>query len=289
MIDSMDFVDEEILELVTSHSVAKTRLERAKIQRTVKEALRKRASSHPDYDHNVLRTLLKDVLGNTFSENEVNSYLLNNYSQYAWKLIDEDKVFPRTVINIVKEAKEAAETYGISLDKAVELINNSYGWHGKKYIKIENQTVEVKNNEKVVSYTDWDEFYEKAQSLLGDGVEVDDAFKKFLLRNFKIELKNLVSQYKKRMEVKLEFDTECKFITPSELKIACDTLGISKPESGTIVDHRVLKKKYKSLALAYHPDRNSGNDNVIFLFHKVNEAYSTILRYNEGIERNTYA
>lgn len=50
-----------------------------------------------------------------------------------------------------------------------------------------------------------------------------------------------------------------------------EVLGVSKN-----ADISEIKKKYRKLAMKYHPDRNSGDENATKKFRKVTEAYEVL-------------
>ena len=47
-----------------------------------------------------------------------------------------------------------------------------------------------------------------------------------------------------------------------------------------------IKKSYRELAMKYHPDRNSGNDNANRVFIDVNEAYEILSNREKRMKYN---
>lgn len=294
MLDPKDYLDQQVQDLIDEYSKSKTHLEKAKLEKTLKRIVYHKLAKTKEASTINMRILMKAFFKGSSRMMEGRSYILNNYSDLAWKLADVDNVSIHTVQCIVKEAKDIHEIYGTPFESAVEVVNSNYEFVGTKYVKIkipkskkEAPTADHVSTSK--TFDDWESIYEGARCLLEKDIVDDDVFKKYILNNFKIELKNLIFQYKKKIEQKTELNTDCKFISSKQLGEACEILSMKVPKASEPADLKILKKKFRFLALEYHPDRNDGDIEKTRLFHKVNEAYATIMSYNSMIERNENA
>jgi ParB family chromosome partitioning protein len=71
--------------------------------------------------------------------------------------------------------------------------------------------------------------------------------------------------------------------TRPDVAAACEALLIDAPELGQRVDEKLLKRTFRELAKAYHPDHLGGSEHQRELYESVVTAHRTLRTYNESL------
>lgn len=67
--------------------------------------------------------------------------------------------------------------------------------------------------------------------------------------------------------------------------MACEALGLF-PRNRIPVDFQEARKKFKSLATQFHPDRNDGSEDMRKQYQAAVEAWEIVKDYMEQLKRN---
>lgn len=109
-----------------------------------------------------------------------------------------------------------------------------------------------------------------------------------LLTEVDVEMRRVVTWLKSRVYLSSKSASEKQLISRPRKEIVtwCHTLNIDPPRVGKPVDHDVLRRQFRILSLAYHPDRNPGRPEMEEKQRAVNSAYDGLIAYNEWIKED---
>lgn len=219
----------------------------------------------------------------------------------------------RSAINLLQSARRSVASREISLEKAVIAELSSYeALPGHTFVTADGRVVKRKkpgSEQAVPEETDeartssssrptpssdrpprdgaadpWVRVRMVLDNVSGDltkGLDQDVATK--LLEEFDVEIRRVVTWLKKRAYLSSKSLSEKSLIARPRKDIVswCHALHIDPPRVGKPVDHELLRRQFRALSLAYHPDRNPGKPEMEEKQRAVNSAYDGLIAYNE--------
>lgn len=115
---------------------------------------------------------------------------------------------------------------------------------------------------------------------------IDESIQHDIIRDFEFEVRvayeDLLKKVNKyRSELKMDALTE---VSSSEIRQACECLGVSPPKRGAELDMLQARTKYRKLAAQFHPDRAGKDPKIVRQYHAINEAWEIVQNYMQQFE-----
>lgn len=239
------------------------------------------------------RELVLLVPGTTQYEMEMRSSILFSGSDYAWHLVDEQRVPLRSVMKMSIRAKMRARKSGKSIDSELadeyerlkEGRTEIRGSDGSLKYRRPNKTRRRKKEPEVREETprddEWDAIRGSVSALVSKELaEVDEVEREILMVDLGIDLEVLVRQYQAKLRTKSKNGLRKGWNEIAErrkLYQSLRVLGMDAPRPGELPDLDLVNKTYRRVAADCHPDRHPGNPHVVDEFKRVGAAYRTVL------------
>ena len=117
--------------------------------------------------------------------------------------------------------------------------------------------------------------------------EVDDSVADLLRNELEGDLRSLIDSFGPKIKRAKENGSAREIgrkITRTKLLEACSTLVMNPPKPGKEVDLILAKKRYRSRAALFHPDKRGAHAETLPEWHALNEAFNFVNDYNDQLK-----
>jgi hypothetical protein len=211
-----------------------------------------------------------------------------------WSRI-EGEMTVSTALDVTMRAAELVKSEGYAFSKAVEEALDEYDRRPQKIVLGQGKSVRkgAPRSKRSAASPSAEETPE-----VGESVNTDDGFWvtihrmttsyiesrhqgpvtqeiEDLRKDFEGELKTAFNSFRSRLQNSLSRGK--KRISFGEVEEACELLGTDPPEAGGLPDMVDIKKNYRNLVRAYHPDNSNKDQQAVY--QRIVHAYATIQDY----------
>lgn len=226
-------------------------------------------------------------------------YSYESWGDPLWERVLHRKMLVRTAVVLGRRAKRKSTLESISITRALEYVLEEYDGTGHVVVRDghiyrskhpnavirKNRDGECTSGYDVSSYKRFkdtvimltEEFLESR--LGGIPTSIAEEMNEDFMYGLRVLFEDMIKKVSKLRADKKRLDEVLK-ISWHKYRSACGVLGIIVRKQKPLA-YESLKKRYRTRAARFHPDRNSGDEKYVKQYHAVNEAWEIIKAYHQ--------